>query len=241
MDTRFWGPDGWRMLHSIAINYPERPTQKQKELYKQFYENLRLVLPCIYCRNSFIVFVNDLPIDDYLQNKKTLSYWVYLMHNKVNNKLSDQNLIVKYSNGFDSVYRRYLDNVRRFDELQAEIPVPGWDFIYSVLFNYPTQANFPIQEPERQLAFIKFFYLLAEVIPFPRFKLALKEQLLQFPIENYLDRASLKRWGYSLEQNYCQKTQLNCPSYKERSDFVEHFRAGCTGKNDTKPTCHAAD
>ena len=24
MDTRFWGPDGWKLLHSICVNYDEK-------------------------------------------------------------------------------------------------------------------------------------------------------------------------------------------------------------------------
>ena len=50
MDTRFWGPDGWLLLHSIAQNYPSNPTKEDKYTYKHFFNSLKHVLPCIYCR-----------------------------------------------------------------------------------------------------------------------------------------------------------------------------------------------
>ena len=39
MDTRFWGPDGWKLLHSIVEGYPSRPTPENKATYKNFFIN----------------------------------------------------------------------------------------------------------------------------------------------------------------------------------------------------------
>ena len=52
MDTRFWGPDGWKLLHSITENYPTVPDKKNKDLYRKFFLSLPYVLPCVYCRKS---------------------------------------------------------------------------------------------------------------------------------------------------------------------------------------------
>ena len=69
MDTRFWGPPGWKLLHQIAYQYPENPTPEDKLNYGIFYSNLANVLPCKYCRNSFTKYIKNLPIDGYLETK----------------------------------------------------------------------------------------------------------------------------------------------------------------------------
>ena len=47
MDTRFWGPPGWKLLHQIAYQYPENPTPEDKLNYGIFYSNLGNVLPIL--------------------------------------------------------------------------------------------------------------------------------------------------------------------------------------------------
>ena len=37
MDTKFWGPDGWKLLHSICEKYPENPKLRDKEIYSEFF------------------------------------------------------------------------------------------------------------------------------------------------------------------------------------------------------------
>jgi hypothetical protein len=45
MDPEFWGPSAWKFLHSITMSYPSEPTDKEKKVYKKFFEILGLVLP----------------------------------------------------------------------------------------------------------------------------------------------------------------------------------------------------
>ena len=52
MDTRFWGPSGWQLLHSITNKYPNNPDKLEKDAYEIFFKSLPFILPCIYCRNS---------------------------------------------------------------------------------------------------------------------------------------------------------------------------------------------
>ena len=90
MDTKFWGPPMWVSLHSIAHGYPKEPTEEQQQDYKTFMMSVGKVLPCRFCRESFIKFSEEMPIDNYLSSKKELQRWMYLMHNKVNEKLLSQ-------------------------------------------------------------------------------------------------------------------------------------------------------
>ena len=90
MDTKFWGPGGWRFLHTITFNYPENPTAADKRNYKSLFLNFQFTLPCKYCRESYAKFLRELPIEPYLASRSKLTMWLYLIHNKVNDKLRNQ-------------------------------------------------------------------------------------------------------------------------------------------------------
>ena len=94
MRTAVWGPGGWIFLHSIAQNYPWRPTPEQKENYYNFFRLTGNVLPCRYCRESYQEYIDQkgsrLTMET-MKNRKTLVTWLYRVHNKVNRKLGVKN------------------------------------------------------------------------------------------------------------------------------------------------------
>ena len=59
MQTRVWGPAGWLFLHSIAQNYPWKPTPEQQEYYFSFFKLVGNVLPCRYCRESYQKYIEQ--------------------------------------------------------------------------------------------------------------------------------------------------------------------------------------
>jgi hypothetical protein len=90
MQTRVWGPAGWIFLHCIAQNYPQEPTDEQREQYRSFFRLVGNVLPCRYCRESYDVFINqpDTRLDNAaMKNRTTFTKWLYDIHNKINRKL----------------------------------------------------------------------------------------------------------------------------------------------------------
>jgi hypothetical protein len=111
MQTRVWGPAGWLFLHSIAQNYPWKPTDEQKKNYLSFFKSVGNVLPCRYCRDSYQKFItgvdnwkptsmelensdpltyedNGLILDmSKLKSRETLVKWLYELHNRINKKL----------------------------------------------------------------------------------------------------------------------------------------------------------
>jgi hypothetical protein len=97
MATRFWGPAAWNFLFiSIMGHYPTHIDASDSEhiIIKNAFKNmlitLQIVMPCIYCRESFKKFLLELPIEPYLIGRIELMYWLYLMKDKVNNKLCGQ-------------------------------------------------------------------------------------------------------------------------------------------------------
>ena len=91
--TRLWGPSGWLFLHCISFGYPYKidpknteHIEKQNDYYRFFYY-LGKVLPCKYCRNSYMeYFVKNSPMSK-MGTRKDFTKWLYDVHNMVNDKL----------------------------------------------------------------------------------------------------------------------------------------------------------
>ena len=101
MQTRVWGPAGWLFLHSVAQNYPWKPTDEQKKNYLNFFTVIGKVLPCRYCRESYVEYIKNLNIST-MESRLTLTKWLYDIHNKVNDKLD-----VSSKPCFDEVWQKY--------------------------------------------------------------------------------------------------------------------------------------
>jgi len=103
--TKIWGPALWTSLHCISFGYPLEPTDEQKNEYKTFFQLIGAVMPCKYCRESYQKFISEGETrltDEVMKNRKSLTYWLYLVHQVVNNKLG-----VDYGVSYDDVVKRY--------------------------------------------------------------------------------------------------------------------------------------
>ena len=130
MDTRFWGPSGWRLLHLLTFGYT--PSIKSEML--EFLETLPFVLPCKFCRSSLITYYEDLPPKDHLQSAETLSKWMWKIHSKVNEKLRSQGQHIPPDPTFPMVKKIYT---QRLSYGCTKVEFPGWDFLFSVVENHP--------------------------------------------------------------------------------------------------------
>lgn len=93
MDTVTWGPSAWFFLHTVSFNYPENPTLSDKKHYSDFFTNLKYILPCVYCRESYTAFLKNHPLSsNVLSSREKLTKWLYDIHNLVNDKLRNQYL-----------------------------------------------------------------------------------------------------------------------------------------------------
>lgn len=88
MQTSKWGPGAWDFLHTITFNYPENPTNEHKKYYYELFDNLRFTLPCSHCRVSYNIFFKYIDINNYLDDRMGISYWLFTIHNIVNLKLN---------------------------------------------------------------------------------------------------------------------------------------------------------
>lgn len=87
MEPKHWGKFIWTSIHIIALGYPDKPTQLDKQNYKEFLTNFWKVIPCYKCSQNYQVHLKELPIDEYLTDNLTLFEWTVKLHNIVNKQL----------------------------------------------------------------------------------------------------------------------------------------------------------
>lgn len=164
MDTRYWGPSGWQLLHAITFAYPQRPTDVHKACIRAFFEAVGHVLPCKFCRASFQQFTAELPID--ASSRSALTHWLYTIHNLVNAKLRQQieEGLIKGAHRtppedppFERVSATYKALLR--SDREKHPAALGEDFLYAVSWNFDGT-------PEKRHWYPIFFKGFLELYPF---------------------------------------------------------------------------
>lgn len=99
MNPVIWGPPMWISLHSITLNYPEKPTQCQQNMIREFFWNVQFVLPCEMCRKHYAEMIRTHP--PITKDRRSLVYWLIDRHNEVNKRLGKR----EYS--YEEVLQKY--------------------------------------------------------------------------------------------------------------------------------------
>ncbi len=175
MDTRFWGPSGWRLLHMIA----EGPNASKN---RTFWEMLPFVLPCKFCRASLTDYYKATPIP---KQQQDYQQWLYTIHNLVNQKLREQGQTLPPDPSYEAVKTHY-SQLLKVGCSKAEFP--GWSFLFCIADNHPTSSpskpmpDTPTNPPtslvernkynlltptERKNALKHFWNSISDVLPFP--------------------------------------------------------------------------
>ena len=103
MLTTVWGPSLWHFLHTMSFNYPNEPTDSQKQQYMQFILNLKHILPCKYCRINLKKNFKALPLKlSSMKNRETFSKYIYDLHEHINKMLCKKSGLT-----YDDVRERY--------------------------------------------------------------------------------------------------------------------------------------
>jgi len=134
MDTRYWGPSGWRLLHLITAS----PFTTGS---KTFWEMLPYILPCKFCRASLSEYYKEHPIPS---ETSEFPKWLYTIHNCVNAKLREQGLCIEPNPTFQEVKNHYTT---LFKQGCTKLTFPGWEFLFSIADNHP-RAMPSVQMPD---------------------------------------------------------------------------------------------
>ena len=71
MDTKFWGPSGWKLIHLITFTYES----SNKKAVTEFFSLLPFILPCKFCRASLTEYMDADPLD--IKSRDSLSKWMW--------------------------------------------------------------------------------------------------------------------------------------------------------------------
>jgi hypothetical protein len=140
MDTRFWGPSGWKMLHYITYIYPSNPTKTNKVNMLKFIKTLPYILPCKFCRYSLTCYIQQDQPKLQIDSAESIRKWLFRIHNKVNDKLRTQNLNPSLNPSFNYVDNFYKKWLKEGDPLTCHLPT-FWDFLFSVAYNHPKESS----------------------------------------------------------------------------------------------------
>ncbi len=190
MDTRYWGPSGWRLLHMISFAKPRDPAA-----VCAFFQTLPFVLPCKFCRQSLSSYYERDPPDCAVREDR-LGRWLWRIHNSVNAKLRKQGLPTAADPSFAKVKDIYQE---RLSAGCSRTNFEGWEFLFSVADCHPLsrgeRASIPIPDhppletlaaasplernkwnvmlPEERLPYYQAFWkLLPAALPFAEWEAA---------------------------------------------------------------------
>ena len=246
MDTRFWGPSGWRMLHMITFAYEP---DKQKNAMRQFFELLPFVLPCKYCRANLIEHYKTLPVEKALQTRETLTKWLYDIHTLVNEKLRSQGQQVPEEPSFAKVKEIYQE---RLDFGCSKTEFPGWEFLFSILESHPLSKSeqplpFPDAPPKQSLKtkqdllqwnylsgscrfnyVCRFWKLLPEVLPFQEWREIWKQEIKDCCSNTWESKDKSLRTLWKTRKTIEEKLDLlNKTSFSDLCKTLRYYKSGC--------------
>ena len=265
MDTRFWGPSGWKLIHLIATN----PVQNEAHgrAVSAWFALLPFILPCKYCRASLTDYYKASPLTlDILHDQERFGYWAYEIHNRVSAKLRGQGLVTAPDPAWPKVRAHYAE---LYKGLCGTTPLLGWDFLTSVAFTTPGSDYLPVPMPdlpeeltkedltkltprdrnrynlmtrEERLPLLKTWWeLFPSILPCEGWQeawTAAQKKAGSVPLSR--GRKAVVQWMWSLESGVC--SALRCPtphaSLVELRRTVGAFESGC-GKARRGKTCRA--
>ena len=188
MDTKYWGPSAWKLLHMATFQYNPK-TQKEDML--TFFQLLPFVLPCKFCRKSLTeYYAEDSPCAA-LASADTLSRWLWRIHNKVNDKLRSQGQTIAPNPSYKEVAEVYINYLAQGC---SQTNFPGWEMLFSILDNHPLsregKKTLPFEydgsvdlscvvqknrlnllKPEERIAYIvHFFEIVPSILPYKEWR-----------------------------------------------------------------------
>lgn len=247
MDTKYWGPSGWRLLHLITFTY--EPTNKA---VARLFRSLPFVLPCKFCRASLHQYMEDDPLEPALVSRAALSKWLYRIHCMVNAKLRGQRLLNDADPPFESVKRVYDERIAS-GCIRTEFE--GWEFLFSIAENHPhclaakksTPMNCPPNPPadatdgqknqwnvlspgDRMKYYEMFWESLGDSLPFKEWRSAWTNLEVS-------TRAGTIRGLWQLRRHIEEELELvNRDTFQGLCKELKEHRSGC-GKKKRAKTC----
>jgi len=256
MDTRFWGPSGWRLLHSITFAYD--PKRDRASVDKAF-TMLPFVLPCKYCRASLTEYMEADPLQPALASRDLLCRWLWRIHNQVNRKLRSQKIRVVPDPPFEKVAKFYNDLLATGC---YKTEFPGWDFLFSIAELHPKSKSAKQSVPipggpqcdalssdeeknrwncldtaDRLKHYKQFWTSIGQALPFPEWREIWSNANTSANLTALNKRSTTIRWLWKLRcAMESRLLLLNTCKYASLCKTLKTHRSGCA-KSVRAKTC----
>lgn len=87
LKPQVWGFYAWMFLYSVALGYPNNPTEDEKMAAKNTIQSLRYLLPCHACREHFSKELSTRSLDDALKCSESFVNFLCNLENSVNERI----------------------------------------------------------------------------------------------------------------------------------------------------------
>ena len=247
MDTRFWGPSGWRLLHLVAAS----PNCIKNT---QFWKSLPFVLPCKFCRASLSEYYIQHPVPT---SAKDYPKWLYTIHNCVNEKLRKQGQTIVPDPPFSQVEKHYEELLKQGC---TRTSFPGWEFLFCIADNHPDSSPSSLMPDapsdvstrslaernhwnaltakERKQTLKQFWRSLPDVLPFEEWRTSWNQHV--GPLRNaILNRRSALAWLWRIRCGMDKDLQqMGEKDFFGLCKTLKQHRSGCSSSTRAK-TCRA--
>ena len=245
MDTRYWGPSGWRLLHLITFGYnPHNDKVKMRE----FFQTIPFILPCKYCRTSLAGYMETYNLETALESKESLTRWLWKIHNEVNSKLRNQRISKVIDPSFEDVEKFYKNIL---SSGCSRTYFPGWEFLFSIADLHPLSVlgrkSSPMSgapscdsigtleeknkwnclTPEERLTFFTTFWrLIGLVLPFKEWR---ESWVKHGEITTIDSRTKTMKWLWNIRCSMESDLELlNRCKYSSLCKNLSMFRSDCS-------------
>ncbi|KAJ7655369.1 ERV/ALR sulfhydryl oxidase domain-containing protein [Mycena rosella] len=75
----------WKLLHTMTLRYPEKPTQDERDALGSYFHLLSRLYPCGECAAEFQMLLEKYPPQT--SSRRSASLWLCSVHNAVNERL----------------------------------------------------------------------------------------------------------------------------------------------------------
>lgn len=89
---KIWGPHFWFVIRAVAYNYPDNPSETDKNHARTFYTNMKHVLPCENCSQSYAGHLEQFPLEKALANRLSLRAWVETIYRETEKQIRKNNV-----------------------------------------------------------------------------------------------------------------------------------------------------
>lgn len=222
MNVKCWGPTAWYTLHRITAHYPIQPTPDDKKIHFELFSNLRYTLPCKHCRNSYKIYFSELDIRQFLGTRDHLMYWLYDIHNRVNEKLRSQGYLDTKNPSFSEVHKRYTSKYR-------ECCCPCLlNTLNCIAFNYHNSGTKSGPSPTEKSRVSKLLENFRFTLPCSDCRRRYNLFMNQNP-PRLESKGSLVRWSYKLTNELRKNAKCHKKGEITYDSFCDYYKSQMSG------------